>query len=393
MKIKDYFFSFLICYFFFQIFEFLFSYAFEPLVNFVGDTIFNIDYTFTKDGYGSGDNTFSYLETFCMLCTSILLAFPIAYFIKKKEIGNTVKHYFIVLLRVYLAFYMLVYGLSKILPMQFPPLTLHRLSESYGESSPMGLAWTFMQYSPYYTAFTGFAEVLGGLLLLNRKTITLGTIILTGVLANVVMMNFCYDIPVKLFSAHMLIACLILLSTDGKRIYDFFILNKTTEPKQFHPISTNTKKAKTFSIVTISLKVVFVIGISLLFGFQYYEMAGSDNKVPSIYGIYEVIPSKESTKTYKTFIFDKYDMATIRFSDENKISYNSSIDKTKKIISLKPWDKTKHKEEQFTYTEMKNTLLLHTKDSVKIYLKKKSKEDLLLINRGFHWINERPFNR
>jgi len=393
MKIKHYFLSFLVCYFLFQIFEFLFSFAFEPLVNFVGDTIFNIDYTFTKNGYGSGDNTFSYLETFCMLCVSLILAFPIAYFIKKKEIGNNVKHYFIILLRVYLAFYMLVYGLSKILPMQFPPLSLLQLSESYGESSPMGLAWTFMQYSPYYTAFTGFAEVLGGLLLLNRKTVTLGTVILTGVLANVVMMNFCYDIPVKLFSTHMLIACLILLSKDGKRMYDFFILNKTTEPKQFHVISTNSKKAKTFSIVTTSLKAVLVASISLLFGFQYYEMADSDNKIPILYGIYEVAPSKENTKMYKTIIFDKYDMATIRFSDENKISYSSSIDKTKKIIRLKPWDKSKHQEEQFTYTEMKNTLLLHTKDSVKIYLKKKSKDDLLLVNRGFHWINESPFNR
>jgi uncharacterized membrane protein YphA (DoxX/SURF4 family) len=393
MKLKNYFLGFLITYFIFHIFGFILSFAFEPLARFVGDALFNIDYTFDKNGYGSGDNTYSYLEAFCMLCVSLLIAFPIAYFITKKDIAKIVKHYFIVLLRVYLAFYMLVYGLSKIFPMQFPPLSLNQLTGTYGESSPMGLAWTFMQYSPYYTAFTGFAEVLGGLLLLNRKTIALGAVILTGVIANVVMMNFCYDIPVKIFSTHMFIACLIILSTDIKRIINFFILNKAVEPKQFQIITPNTQKAKTFSIITTSLKALFVVAISALFGFQYYEISGSDNKAPAIYGIYEVTTSKENTKMYKTIIFDKYDMAIIHLSDGTKISYQSTIDSTKKSISLKPWDKAKHKEEQFTYTEMKNTLLLQTTDSAKISLKKKSKEDLLLINRGFHWINESPFNR
>lgn len=393
MKLKDYFLGFLIIYFIFHIFGFIFSFAFEPLARFVGDTLFNIDYTFDKNGYGSGDNTYSYLETFCMLCASLFLAFPIAYFIKKRNIGKITKHYFIILLRVYLAFYMLVYGMSKIFPMQFPPLSLNQLTGTYGESSPMGLAWTFMQYSPYYTAFTGWAEVLGGLLLLNRKTISLGAIILTGVIANVVMMNFCYDIPVKIFSTHMFFACLIILSTDIRRIIDFFFLNKTVEPKQFQNGFQNKVALKNFSIITTSLKFVFVTGISLLFGFQYYSMEGSEEKEPLLYGIYNVIPSKENPKTYKTFIFDKYDMATIHFSDDTEIHYSYTINAKKKTVNLKSYDKKNPKKEQFAYTEMKNTLLLQTSDSVKIYLKKKSKEDFLLMNRGFNWINESPFNR
>jgi hypothetical protein len=39
-----------------------------------------------------------------------------------------------------------------------------RLLKPYGESSPMGLLWTFMGYSTGYNLFTGGAEALGGLL-------------------------------------------------------------------------------------------------------------------------------------------------------------------------------------------------------------------------------------
>ena len=47
-------------------------------------------------------------------------------------------------------------------------------------------------------------EVLGALLLLFRRTTALGAAVLAVVLVNVVMMNFCYDVPVKINGVHYL---------------------------------------------------------------------------------------------------------------------------------------------------------------------------------------------
>lgn len=62
-----------------------------------------------------------------------------------------------------------------------------------------------MGYSRTYTIFAGAGEVIGGVLLFFRRTTTLGALILCGVLANVVALNFSYGIPVKIFSSLLLL--------------------------------------------------------------------------------------------------------------------------------------------------------------------------------------------
>jgi hypothetical protein len=76
---------------------------------------------------------------------------------------------------------MIGYGAAKVISSQFPPPTLDRLMQPYGDSSPMGLLWTFMGASEPYTMFVGFAEMISGILLFPRKTSTLGALMSVGV--------------------------------------------------------------------------------------------------------------------------------------------------------------------------------------------------------------------
>jgi hypothetical protein len=99
---------------------------------------------------------------------------------------------------------MITYGVLKVIELQFSPPTPDRLIQTYGESSPMGLIWTLMGFSSLYCFFGGAGEVLGGLLLSLRRTTLLGALVCIGVLANVVMINLSFDVPVKLFSSHLL---------------------------------------------------------------------------------------------------------------------------------------------------------------------------------------------
>ena len=56
-----------------------------------------------------------------------------------------------------------------------------------------------MGYSRPYAIFCGLVETVGGLLLFWQRTTTLGALIVAASMANVAMLNFSYDVPVKLF--------------------------------------------------------------------------------------------------------------------------------------------------------------------------------------------------
>ena len=120
--------------------------------------------------------------------------------------------------RFTLATAMLLYGAEKVIPEQFGTPLPSDLLEPIGEGSPMHLLWTFMGTSIPYVIFTGAAEMLGGLLLAARRTTLLGALVCIGVLSNVVMLNLSYDVPVKLYSSHLLLMAVFLAAPDLRRL-------------------------------------------------------------------------------------------------------------------------------------------------------------------------------
>ena len=109
-------------------------------------------------------------------------------------------------------------------PTQFIFPTFGRLVEPLGEFSPMGLLWNFMGYSTPYIIFSGLAEVTGATLLLFRRTATLGAMASAAVLLNIVMLNFCYDVPVKLYSLNLLLMAIFLMAPDLPRLANLLVL-------------------------------------------------------------------------------------------------------------------------------------------------------------------------
>ncbi len=132
--------------------------------------------------------------------------------------GVSIPHAWLrLLVRYTLAFTLFGYGFAKIFPLQFPPPRLFRLIQPYGDFSPMGVLWNFMGASVPYQIFSGAAEALGGFLLLFRPTTTLGALVSFAVMANVVALNFCYDVPVKLYSCNLLLMAVFLAAGDAPR--------------------------------------------------------------------------------------------------------------------------------------------------------------------------------
>ena len=146
----------------------------------------------------------------------------------------------------------------------------------------------FIGYSTPYEMFSGVMEIVTGILLLNRKTITLGLVVGLAVFTNVMVLNLCYDIPVKIFSMHLVVYNIYLLANDIKRLLNFFIFNKAVNPNTIHHISFTKKWMR---ITRIVLKLAF-LGLFVIKPFfvtrqRYISFNTPANIAPVKPGIYQ----------------------------------------------------------------------------------------------------------
>jgi hypothetical protein len=136
-----------------------------------------------------------------------------------------------------------------------------------------------MGYSTPYNFFAGIAELLGGFLMLSRKTTTIGALVCLGAVTNVFMVNIGYDVPVKLLSFNTILMCLFLLGKDIQRLTNFFILNRVAPASDLSFPHFNSKWR--YSLLAIKL----FLAVSLVWLFVkdelfYYTRYGDDAPKP-----------------------------------------------------------------------------------------------------------------
>src|SRR5688572_13475981 len=110
----------------------------------------------------SGDQVFDWVQVVMLLSVALFGALFWMFFDRTRRNERIAAEVVRIVIRYRLGITMLGYGMTKILGEQMPAPSIHRLLQPYGESSPVGLLWTFMGYSWAYSAFTGAAEFLGG---------------------------------------------------------------------------------------------------------------------------------------------------------------------------------------------------------------------------------------
>jgi hypothetical protein len=175
---------------------------------------------------GSGDTLLNYL--LCVTFAGIALAATALWSVldRRRAHYQGLYAWLRFFLRLNVGMGMLQYGFYKVYPIQMQPPNLAVLNEPVGQMSPMTMLWTMLGYSPIYERVCGAAEVMGGLLILFRRTALAGALISAFVMINVLLYNIFFDVPVKLYAAHVLLMALFVMLPDVVPMWDFFVMEK-----------------------------------------------------------------------------------------------------------------------------------------------------------------------
>ena len=379
---------------------------FHSLAAWIGKHILHLSQPVTVFTNGSGDTTYDniiilFMAFLAFVGTALWSAIDL-------KTGNYSKlfYWLTVILRYYVAITMLSYGFFKVIKLQFPFPSFGTLMEPYGNSSPMGLAWNFMGYSTGYNYFTGIAELSCGFLLLFRKTTSLGAVMTLIVAGNIMAINYCFDVPVKLLSTTLVMMALFLILKDIKRFSNFFLFNKVAASSDIAPHRFR-KKWKNITLTTIKY---ILIGYTVIFDLKGVLEAesqyGPKAPKPPLYGLYEVKtfvinkdtlpPLTTDTTRWNKMAISYPGNAMLKFMSDSTNYFAFKVDTLKKNIVMNKYSDTDHKW-QFTYIQPKKDSLVirgtYKNDSVKITFHRFDASKFLLVRRGFHWINEYPYNR
>mgnify|MGYP006988471133 CR=1 FL=1 len=351
---------------------------------------------------GSGDTTYNYVEVFTLAIVS-LLAGVVWTVTSRAKRHDALRDLLRIYLRYVLAFTLLSYGMAKVIPTQFPTPTADRLMQPYGESSPMGILWTFMGSSTAYTIFAGAAEVLAAIPLLFRRTTLLGALLAAGVLTNVVMLNLCYDVPVKLYSTHLLLMACLLILPDAGRLCGFLILNRAVPSLEAAPVG-----------VLARWRIVRWVGKSIMFLAVAINVAGATigglefvHQPPKpLQGVSDVVefkvdgqvrpPLTSDAERWRRLAFNNWGGLAIRRMDDSRLRYMATVNESARSVTLKTMN-TDAPDLSLTYEVSSDGRLVlrgpTDRGTIEVTLSRQPDNSFLLLNRGFHWINEFPFNR
>jgi hypothetical protein len=350
---------------------------------------------------GSGDKIADWVTLFAIAVVSAAVTLIWSVLDRKAASYPRLYRWFHLYIRFGLALAMISYGAFKVIPSQFIPPTLDRLLQPFGDASPMGLLWTFMGASVPYMIFTGLGEMTGGLLLTNRRTALLGALITAAVMTHVVMLNFAFDVPVKNYSVLLLVTALIIAAPDAKKLLDFFILQRPSEPM------FSGRGIRIAARVLTVLFVLFMVGMEAKQSWQQRKslLAARFGGTP-LYGIWNVDeltidgvahpPLTTDLTRWRRFVVSGSQYGTIQNMDDSRTRFNLTLDEKKQTLTLK-----KRTEPSFVTTfnyrkpDARTFILDGTFEGKKMVatMHKGQDREFLLTSRGFHWINEVPFNR
>jgi uncharacterized membrane protein YphA (DoxX/SURF4 family) len=377
----------------------------KQTVFWVAAHIFRAPLPLVYSGSGSGDKTFDWVLTFCVLILAIAATGLWSVLDRKRANYTALYKWFRLFIRFALASEMILYGMSKAIPLQMPFPNLTRLLEPFGNFSPMGVLWYSVGASPAYEIFAGCAEILAGILLIVPRTTTLGALICLVDMIQVFMLNMTYDVPVKLFSFHLILMAMFLIAPEFSGLADFFLRNRAAGPSS-EPDLFSTRRANRIALAAQILFGACLVGANAYSGWGAWHTFGGGRPRSPLYGIWDVdqmsidgqirSPLLTDYDRWRRAIFDFPTTVSFQRMDNSVAGYGATFNVNDKTIALtKNGDKNWKANFRFHQVAPNRMILDGTMGGHGVHMELQQVEvnKFMLVSRGFHWIQEYPFNR
>lgn len=244
----------------------------------------------------------------------------------KKALNYDNLYYWLrVILRYRLAWGVIAYGFIKIFPLQAPFPSISSLNTAYGDMTAWKIFSVSLGAAPIYQVFLGIVEVLAGLLLLYRKTASIGAFIIVAFTGNVWLTNLAYEGGEAVYSLYLTVIAAFLFAYDLPRLVSLLAYERYTQPNGFKPIFAEAWQKR----VRWALKGSFIAFFVVIYAIRVYsgylhnphnvpQAAG----LPNISGIYNVrefvinndtIPySTTDPVRWKDVVFEEWATISIR---------------------------------------------------------------------------------
>jgi hypothetical protein len=327
-----------------------------------------------------------------------------------------------VILRYRLAVAVFAYGFVKLFPLLAPLPSISNLNTPYGDFTAWKLFSLSLGIVPSYESFLGLVEILGGVLLLNRKTTAIGTLIIIPFLGNVFVSNLAYEGGEYVYSLLLITFALVLFAFDAIRLFRVVSLAQPTLPNRLKPVFAEAWQR----YGRLALKGSFIFFAVFLYGYKTYAAYKSGPYqfpqtpgLPGAAGLYtvhtfklagETLPHSKtdsvrwqdvvfetwntiSIKSNRPVILDRTNIEQIQVDDANRTYelagsagrhyYSYQIDSTRQVLSLKnrnpnyPTETLTLHYQQTGPNQISLSGLNESRDSISVVLNKVNKKYLL----------------
>lgn len=337
---------------------------------------------------GSGDKIYDWALALCLLVSAGLVTIVWSVVDRRRPHYARLHWAFRVFLRVALGATLIGYGAQKAVPLQMPYPQLTRLLEPYGNFSPMGVLWYSIGASRPYEIFTGCVELLSGILLFIPRTQLLGASLALASTVEVFTLNMTYDVPVKLLAFHLVLMSCALLLPDVRRVCQAVFYHR----------------AKGFATIAQIAFGAYLVGLALYGASQQWTSPfGGGAPKPPLYGIW-VIDKMTIDRIERAPLLTDYDRwrrmviqnpTSVIFwrMDDTALTFQGHVDLDARTITLTRAGSTSVLTVEQPAAD--RLILDGTLDGKTLHMETTyfDRSRFLLVNRGFHWIQELPFNR
>jgi hypothetical protein len=368
----------------------------------VARTMFGVDVPL--DDVSGGETLFFWIQWSWILATAVVITAIWTLRASRRSYASWLP-WGLLAARLMLAASMLEYGMTKVIPTQFPAPPLTALVTPVGDLTLSALLWTTIGSAPAYQIATGCVEVLAGVLLLLPRTVTLGALLALASLTQVLLLNLTFDIGVKLVSMHLIALAGILLAPVARSLAGVLVRLKAdpaTEvglPPSRDALRRTGKTDTTWTILPIVLGV-YLLGMQTWINWSFWQVGGGGRPKSVLYGIWNVErlsvdgqvrppESNDYDRRWRRVIFDDPEAVVFQRTDHSFANYGATFDRSNGAFVLTKggsltWTSG------FTYDRASNDQLMLAGDmdghKIEAQLRLVDPSAFPLLNSSFRWI-------